>query len=99
MASYKELLAQRQELDDQIKEAQRREKKDAIAQVRALLVDFELTAEDVFPSGRSKAAAAGDKRSKVAPKYRNPATQETWTGRGRSPKWLAGKNPADFLIK
>lgn len=30
------------------------------------------------------------KRGKVAPVYRNPDNhQETWTGRGRSPKWVA----------
>jgi DNA-binding protein H-NS len=42
---------------------------------------------------------------KVAPKYRNPAnTGETWTGRGKQPRWLAaytaqGKKLEDFLIK
>ncbi|WP_141750791.1 MULTISPECIES: H-NS histone family protein, partial [Stenotrophomonas] len=41
---------------------------------------------------------------KVAPKYRNPANpNETWTGRGRQPKWMAalvqaGKSATDFLI-
>ncbi|MBH1664534.1 H-NS histone family protein [Stenotrophomonas maltophilia] len=44
------------------------------------------------------------KLGKVAPKYRNPANpNETWTGRGRQPKWMAalvqaGKSPTDFLI-
>jgi DNA-binding protein H-NS len=34
--------------------------------------------------------AKGDGRAKVAPKYRNPNNPEqTWTGRGRSPKWVA----------
>ena len=43
--------------------------------------------------------------SKVAPKYRNPANpSETWSGRGRQPRWLAtlvqkGKEPSEFLIK
>ena len=42
---------------------------------------------------------------KVAPKYRNPANpKETWTGRGRQPRWMAaqvkaGKKPEEFLIK
>ena len=31
-------------------------------------------------------------------KYRNPKTGETWSGRGRSPAWLAGKNRERFLI-
>ncbi|MEN5355897.1 MULTISPECIES: H-NS family nucleoid-associated regulatory protein [Stenotrophomonas maltophilia group] len=44
------------------------------------------------------------KLGKVAPKYRNPANpEETWTGRGRQPKWMAllvakGALPQDFLI-
>jgi DNA-binding protein H-NS len=49
-------------------------------------------------------AALGDKRGKVAPKYRNPENpSETWTGRGLRPRWLAaalktGKKLADFQI-
>lgn len=49
-----------------------------------------------------KAATAG---RKVAPKYRNPAdAKDTWSGRGRQPRWLAeqvkkGKKVEDFLIK
>ena len=35
---------------------------------------------------------------KVAPKYRDPATGKTWTGRGRAPTWLDGKDRAQFLI-
>ncbi len=43
--------------------------------------------------------------TKVAPKYRNPANKnETWTGRGKPPVWMAGelkkgKKKEDFLIK
>ncbi|MGO1072264.1 H-NS histone family protein [Lysobacter sp. CA199] len=57
----------------------------------------------------AKAAPAARKArkplGKVAPKYRNPAnTGETWTGRGKQPRWLAaytaaGKKLEDFLIK
>jgi DNA-binding protein H-NS len=32
-------------------------------------------------------------------KYRDTATGQSWTGRGRAPKWLEGKNKEDFLIK
>lgn len=37
-------------------------------------------------------------RIPVAPKYKNPETGDTWTGRGRSPSWLVGKNKDDFRI-
>ena len=44
-------------------------------------------------------------RGPVAPKYRNPQNpEETWAGRGLTPKWLTaamkgGKSADDFLIR
>jgi DNA-binding protein H-NS len=35
---------------------------------------------------------------KVAAKFRNPETGATWSGRGREPNWLKGKNRDDFKI-
>lgn len=55
------------------------------------------------PAKRARKSAA--KGSKVAPKYRNPANEkETWSGRGRQPRWLAaltgaGHKLEDYLIK
>ncbi len=88
MASYKELLQQREQLENQIKEARDKELSDAISQVRSLVSEYSLTAEDIFPPARGK--RAGTAGSKVAPKYKNPETGETWTGRGKAPKWIAG---------
>jgi DNA-binding protein H-NS len=39
----------------------------------------------------------------VFPKYRNPQTSETWSGRGKQPRWLAaaiktGRKIEDFKI-
>ena len=54
---------------------------------------------------RKASATKGRKLGKVAPKYRNPARpSETWTGRGKQPRWLAaetakGRMVEDFLIK
>jgi DNA-binding protein H-NS len=51
------------------------------------------------------AFARRKKRSKVKAKYRNPAnTSETWSGRGRQPRWFAaaikaGKKERSLLIK
>lgn len=58
-------------------------------------------------TGKAAKAAPqkGRKLGKVPPKYRNPANRaETWTGRGKQPRWLAeqvrkGKKPEEFLIK
>ena len=55
------------------------------------------------PKGDVKAVSTKEKK-KVEPRYRNPANvEETWTGRGKQPRWLAaqlaaGKQLASFLI-
>ena len=56
--------------------------------------------EDVFGGGGKRAGV----RRKVKPKYRNPADpDQTWTGRGKRPRWYsaalaAGKKEKDLLI-
>ncbi len=97
MATYKELLKQQEALALQIEEARKAEISDAVQKVRELVSEYGLTAEDVFSSGRrgSGKSRAG---SKVAPKYRDPATGQTWTGRGKAPKWIEGQDRAKYLI-
>ena len=95
-------------------------KRPAITKVRAQLTKLARTqgysVEELFGGGapaRGRAASKATKApakavrklGKVAPKYRNPANpKETWTGRGKQPRWLAalttkGKKVEEFLIK
>lgn len=93
----KALLAQQAALEQQIAEVRRTAKADAVAKVRAMVAENGLTADDVFPAGRAaRSVPAG--QSKVAPKYRDPATGQTWTGRGKPPKWIQGQDRAAFAI-
>ena len=104
MPTLQELLARKANLEKQIAETQRQERADAIAKVKSLMAEYGLTAADIAgkaggPSPRS-APVAG---KKVAPKYRNPTTGETWTGRGLQPNWLksalqTGKKLTDFAL-
>lgn len=102
MATYQELLAQKADLEKQIENARKQELTDAIAQIRSLMSQYGLTIADLGgKAGGGKASAT--KGSKVAPKYRNQATGETWTGRGRQPKWVeqalaSGKTLEDLAI-
>lgn len=95
MTSYKELLQQRATLEAQIAEARSRELADAVAKVQALVAEFQLTVDDVFPPAKARHSNAGQK---VAAKYRNPTTGETWTGRGKPPRWIADQDRGQFLI-
>ena len=52
-------------------------------------------------SGKAKVAKP---RKPVAAKYRNAATGETWSGRGKAPKWLAaleagGRKREEFAVQ
>lgn len=102
MATLQELLAQKAALEKQIAETQRQERTEAIAKVKSLMAEYGLTAADIAGAKAAPAprASAG---KKVAPKYRNPATGDTWTGRGLQPNWLkealsSGKKLTDFAI-
>lgn len=95
------LLAQRAELDRMIAQARKAERADAVAKVRALMAEHGLTMADL--SARSNAPTAKTAGRKVAPKYRDPATGDTWSGRGLQPKWLrnalaAGRQLTDFAL-
>lgn len=38
------------------------------------------------------------KSSKAKPKYRDPVTGALWSGRGREPLWIAGKDRTPYLL-
>ena len=96
--SYKDLLQQREALEQAIEGARQREISQAVHKVREIMAEFGLTAQDVFPSGRGGKASGYKSVNKVAPKYRDTATGQTWTGRGKAPKWIDGQDRAKLLI-
>ena len=109
MSSYQDLLAQRDalakqaaDLEKQLTEARKAERASVITQIKGLLAEHGLTVADLGLKG-GKASSAGAPKGKVAPKYRNKETGETWTGRGLQPKWIqaaiaSGKKLEDFAI-
>lgn len=75
-----------------------------VEKIQGLMAEYELTVEDIAPKrGRGRpAGTAGKQGAKKAkeglpPKYLDPKTGKTWSGRGRTPAWL-GRNPKRFLI-
>lgn len=101
--SFDDLVALRERIDQDIAKRMKTEK----SQLKARLARLERI-ERVSPAAQNGAAASAkprrNKRGKVPVKYRNPAKRsDTWTGRGRPPRWLAaamkaGKKKEDFLI-
>ena len=96
--SLKDLLQQREALEKAIAEARQNEISAAVTKVREIVAEYGLTVQDVFPGRASKGAAPKASGAKVAAKYRDPATGQTWTGRGKAPKWIEGQDRAQFVI-
>jgi DNA-binding protein H-NS len=99
MASLQELLDQKAALERQIEATRRQEKSEAINKVKSLMAEHGLTVADL--GGKASPKASGG--SKVAAKYRNNATGESWSGRGLQPNWLknalaSGRTLQDFAV-
>lgn len=106
--SYKELLKQAEELMRRVDEAKRIEMQSAIATCKELIKEFGLSPYDlgyvktqVVPAHKAKKGDAtfGAKPVKAVspPKYRDPDTGATWSGRGHQPHWIVG-NRDEYLI-
>lgn len=98
MATYQELKAQAEALLKQAEAARRAEIAAVVAEIQARMKEYGISIDDL-KGGAKKAKSRGA----VAAKYRNPATGESWSGRGRAPRWLAdeqakGRARDEFLV-
>jgi len=89
MKPIETLMAQFNALQREIEHMRAHETQRIVEQVLAVLRAHGVTYNDVVRYGEATAPATAKK--KVAPKYWNPETGETWSGRGRSPLWIAGE--------
>ena len=99
-----DLISQKAAIDQQISEARKEKHLAAIDSIKSIVKEHGLLATDIFPkfkpTARTKGASKtkGKSLGKVAPKYKDPVSGKTWTGRGISPAWIAGKDRAQFVI-
>ena len=99
MSSYKELLAQREKLEKQIEEAKSREYAEVLNEIKQKMADYGISLSELGGGRASKGAKAAKPRAGVAPKYRDPESGSTWSGRGKPPRWIAGMDRDQFLIE
>ena len=96
MATYRQLTEQLAKVQAQMAAARDKEVSTTIEQIKAQIAEYGITAEELgFASKRTarKASSGG-----LPPKYMDPKTGKTWSGRGRAPVWL-GKRRDRFLIE
>jgi DNA-binding protein H-NS len=95
MATYRQLTEQLAKVQAQMEAAREKELSATIDQIKEQIAEYGITAEELgFSSKRTTSGKTGS----LPPKYRDPKTGATWSGRGRAPAWL-GKRRDKFLIQ
>jgi len=95
-SEYQTLLAERDALDKQLVEVMLAERGSALSWIVEQMVLFDIDSRDLY---RRPVKVSRKQTRPVAAKYRDPVTGTTWSGRGKSPRWIQGKNRDDFLIR
>jgi DNA-binding protein H-NS len=97
MPTYQEYQEQIAKLQALAEQARQDELVEARRKVRELMDTHKLTSADFAESNKKTKQA--EKKGTVQAKYRDPDSGATWTGRGRAPRWLNGRDKGEFLIK
>lgn len=108
MPTYLELKEQAEKLLAQAEQMRRQETEDVIADIKARMKAYGLTAQDLGLStataGRQRAPRRSATAKSAAARYRGP-NGETWSGgRGRKPQWVVdalakGRKLEDFKVR
>jgi DNA-binding protein H-NS len=94
MPTYKEYQQQITELQALAEKARIEELKTAKEEIARIMREYGLSAEDII--GSAKPARRQNAPSQLL--YKDPTSGKTWTGRGRTPTWLEGKNREEFRV-
>lgn len=95
--SVEELRRQQEEIERKIREKQEAEKKAVINQIVEVVNTYKIPLDELIEAlGGMKIKRKG---VKAKPKYRDPVSGAEWSGRGKEPLWIRGKDRKDFLIK
>ena len=94
MATYKELQDQIAALQNTAELTRAQELDGAVQQIKALMAEYGITLQDLSTAAKKKG-----KKSKQQTKILfQDADGKTWSGRGRMPDWLKGKDKEKFRI-
>ena len=111
MQTYADIKAQIDILQAEAERLREAEKAGVIGRIKEAIDAYGITAADLGLSGGGRRRAASGKSSRElagrgaakglqvgVAKYRDPESGKTWTGRGKPPTWILGKDRASMLI-
>ncbi|AFT89870.1 H-NS histone family protein [Paraburkholderia phenoliruptrix] len=89
------LQAQLADIDNTIRVHQVAEKVQVIAAIRLKMAAYNITLDELRGEPTKPRHAAAKGKGTVPVRYRNPETGDTWSGRGRRPKWITASADVD----
>jgi len=95
---YEELRAKAAEILAQAEQVKSEERQKTIDTVRVMIQTYGITARDLGLDKSVKAKTGPKPGNKVSPKYRDPLSGATWSGRGKTPKWINGADRSAYAI-
>jgi len=96
---YEELQAKIADLQAQAAKVKEEEKQQAIGMARTMISAYGITAKDLGLLDKAPKVKTGPKPgNKVAAKYRDPQSGATWSGRGKTPRWINGADRSQYAI-
>ena len=96
MNSIKDLIAERQRLDDLLDEARRMEKQRVLKDIADLAAQNGITILEIAAAMGHAPKKTG--RTDLPAAFYDPISGRSWTGRGRTPWWLEGKALDDYRV-
>jgi DNA-binding protein H-NS len=103
--TLQQVTAQIEQLQREAELLRAQHKKPVIDAIVQAMLQYGITHEELRAATQATNARPGNgKVRSVPPKYRNPKTGETWSGRGRTARWIIraeqeGKSRDRFLIR
>ncbi|WP_080409789.1 H-NS histone family protein [Burkholderia ubonensis] len=98
MSHYLDLKKKIEELRDEAEAARLLEIDLIINEIREKVASYDISPEEIFKRREGIRRFMSDVK-KLPPRYRDPQTGATWSGRGRQPNWMKGRAREEFLIR
>jgi DNA-binding protein H-NS len=95
---YEELQAKIADLQAQAARVKEEEKEQAIGMARTMISAYGITDRDLGLDKAPKTKTGPKPGNKVAAKYRDPQSGATWSGRGKTPRWINSADRSQYAI-
>lgn len=93
---YLDLMKRHRALQEEIAAVRRHDTREIVTCIVQMMMMYEICLDDISDA-LPRQQRLGLRRRRT-PKYMDPESGRTWSWYGRPPRWMAGRDPAEFLL-